>query len=164
MMPNHHASASFDSLAACSSTRVVAEGQAFSSERRGLPLDPIDPALIEEGAPVARGVTLSRSADGRLSSGLWECSAGAFAWTFWLDEIFLVLDGEARIREETGAVHDLRQGDVAHFPLGLEVRWEIPRHFRKLFVVRSPGGSRHIARWMERLRIAALRARGDAAR
>src|ERR1700720_420997 len=84
---------------------TTARGQSFSSAERRLPFDPIDPALVESGEPIARRRTLSRSPDGRLCSGLWECSAGVFGWTFWLDEILFILDGEATIREEGGAVH-----------------------------------------------------------
>lgn len=94
---------------------------------------------------------------GYLSSGLWECSAGVFGWTFWLEEIIFILDGEVTIREEGGAVHVLRQGDVAHFPLGLRAHWEIPCHVRKFFVVWMPGGHARFARWAERTRIAFAR-------
>jgi uncharacterized cupin superfamily protein len=140
-----------------SSPEATARGQSFGSGPQRLSLDAIDPALVESGQPVARGTTLSRSPDGRLSSGLWECSAGAFQWTFWVDEIIFILDGEATIREDSGAIHVLRQGDVAHFPRGLHVRWEIPGHVRKFFVVRMPGGTSRLARWAAQLRTAVAR-------
>jgi uncharacterized cupin superfamily protein len=120
-----------------SATSHIPEGRAFGSERRELPLAPIAPADIEEGQPVAHGVTLTRSPDGQLSTGLWDCSAGKFRWTFWVDEVVHILEGEATVREESGVVHELRPGSVAYFPIGLVVRWEIPRYVRKLFVVRS---------------------------
>jgi uncharacterized cupin superfamily protein len=128
------------------------DGQTFNSNRRELPLAPLEPTCVEEGRPVARAATLSRSPDGRLSSGLWECTAGSFRWTFWTDELLLILEGEATIREANGAVHALRSGDIAHFPLGLEARWEIPRYVRKFFVVRTPGGNPRLALWSQRLR------------
>jgi uncharacterized cupin superfamily protein len=120
-----------------------------------MPLYPIEPSWIEEGAPVARCVTLTKSPDERLSSGMWECSAGRFKWTFWLDEIVHILDGEVTIREEGdgGAVYTLRCGDIAYFPLGLTVHWDVPRFVRKFFVVRAPGGNRYVARARQRFAI-----------
>ncbi len=131
-----------------------ARGQTFPAARRDLELDRINPADIEEGAPVAKVLTLTRSPDTRLASGLWECTAGKFKWTFWLDEILYVLDGEAIVREEGGAVHHLHPGEVAYFPFGLVARWEIPSFIRKLFVVREPAGTGRIARAKKRLEIA----------
>jgi uncharacterized protein len=120
-----------------------------------LPLHPIDPAWIERGTPVARGMNLTESPDGRLSSGLWECSAGQFKWTFGLDEVAHILGGEVTIREDgdAGDTYTLRRGDVAYFPLGLTVHWDIPDHVRKFFVVRVPGGNRRIARVRQRFAI-----------
>jgi uncharacterized cupin superfamily protein len=115
----------------------VLEGQAFGSHPQDLPHAPIEPADIEEGRPLARAVTLSRSPDGQLSTGLWDCSAGKFRWTFWVDEVVYILEGTARVHEESGLVHELGPGSVAYFPLGLVARWEVPRYVRKLFVVRS---------------------------
>lgn len=131
---------------------VVAEG--LGSIRTELPLDPIHPADIESGNPIARSLALTHSPDDRLMSGLWECTAGRFKRTCGVDEIVFILEGEATVREETGAVHDLRPGDVAYFPLGLELRWDIPHYVRKFFVIRNPGGHPHLARWRQRLKIA----------
>jgi hypothetical protein len=124
-------------FASANSRAHILEGRAFGSERRELPLAPIAPADIEEGQPIAHGMTLSQSPDGQLSTGLWDCSAGKFRWTFWVDEVVHILEGDATVREESGVVHELRPGSVAYFPLGLVARWEVPRYVRKLFVVRS---------------------------
>jgi uncharacterized cupin superfamily protein len=141
-----------DAMFRLGSSRVeVLEGQAFGSDQRELPPAPIEPAHIEEGQPVAHAVTLSRSPDGQLSTGLWDCSAGKFRWKFWVDEVVYILEGEATVREESGVVHELRRGSVAYFPLGLVARWEVPRYVRKLFVVRS-ASSGPVARLRQRVR------------
>jgi len=134
------------------------EGQAFGSHPRDLPPAPIEPAHIEEGQPVAHGITLSQSPDGQLSTGIWDCSAGKFRWTFWVDEVVYILEGEATVREESGVVHELRRGSVAYFPLGLVARWEVPRYVRKLFVVRNASGGT-VARLRGRVRDVIERAR-----
>jgi uncharacterized cupin superfamily protein len=128
--------------------------QAFESER-GAPLPrPIDASQIEEGMPVARYHPFSESPDKRLSSGLWECSAGKFKVTFWLDEIVHILDGEVTVRQTNdGVTYTLREGDTAYFPLGLVTSWHVPRFVRKFYVVRAPGGSPLVARVRQRLAI-----------
>jgi uncharacterized cupin superfamily protein len=69
---------------------------------------------------------------------LWDCSAGAFRWTFGWDEFIHVLEGEVTIREEGGATHTLRSGDTAHFPRGLTTHWRVPQYVRKAFTIRTP--------------------------
>jgi len=115
---------------------------------------PLDPSCIEAGSPVARVATVTRSADKRLSSGLWECSAGKFRVTYWVDEVILILDGAVTVREDGGGdAYTLRPGDAAHFPIGLVTHWDVPRFVRKFFVVRAPGGNPLVARVRQRLAI-----------
>jgi uncharacterized protein len=128
--------------------------QTFESRGGALLPRPIEPSCIEEGAPVARCTTFTESPDKRLSSGLWECSAGKFKVIFSLDEIVHILDGEVTVREEgDGAVYTLRPGDAAYFPLGLVTHWDVPRFVRKFFVVRVPGGNPYVARVRQRFAI-----------
>lgn len=106
--------------------------------RGELPPMPIEPTWIESGSPVARGKILVQSADLCLSSGLWECTAGDFRWTFGWDEFVHILEGEVTIREEGGETRTLRAGDIAHFPLGLTTHWHVPRYVKKVFTLRTP--------------------------
>jgi uncharacterized cupin superfamily protein len=119
--------------------------------RNELPLRPIEPSWIEEGTPVARARILTTSPDGRLSSGVWECSAGKFRWIYGVDEIVHILAGKVIIREKGRSAYTLAPGDVAYFPLGLIAHWNVPRYVKKFFVVRAPGGNRHVARLRQRL-------------
>jgi hypothetical protein len=128
--------------------------QTFAAHRVPVALRPIDASCIEEGAPVARVVTLTESPDKRLSSGVWECSAGKFRVTYGLDEVVLVLDGGVTVREDgTGVCHTLGPGDAAYFPMGLVTHWDVRQFVRKFFVVRVPGGNPQVARLRQRLAI-----------
>jgi uncharacterized cupin superfamily protein len=114
----------------------------------------IEASCIEEGTPVASCITLTESPDKRLSSGLWECTAGKFKIVFPLDEIVHILDGEVVVREDGQETsYTLRPGDVAYFPMGLVAHWSVPRFVSKFFVVRAPGGNPHVARVRQRFAI-----------
>jgi uncharacterized cupin superfamily protein len=115
---------------------------------------PIEHSCIEEGFPIARCTTFTQSPDARLSSGLWECTAGKFKVSFSLDEIVTILDGEVTVHEDSeGRSYRLGVGDAAYFPLGLVTHWEVPRFVRKFFVVRVPGGNSRVARFRQRFAI-----------
>ncbi len=97
---------------------------------------PIDPSWIKEGNPVARSVTVGRSSDSVLSTGLWDCTAGTFTWIFRRDEIAHIVEGEVRVHDgET--THVLVAGSVAYFPCGLTTVWEVPKYVKKAFVLRG---------------------------
>jgi uncharacterized cupin superfamily protein len=128
--------------------------QTFESHLGPLSLRPIEDSCIEEGSPIARCTTFTESPDKRLSSGLWECSAGKFKVAFALDEIVTILDGEVTVHEDSeGRTYTLGVGDAAYFPLGLVTHWEVPRFVRKFFVVRVPGGNSRVARLRQRFAI-----------
>ncbi len=110
----------------------------FASKVSGdLPDMPIQPSWILEGTPRARGKVLLQSADRKVSSGLWDCSAGRFQWTFTWDEFVHVLEGEVSISQQGGPTVTLKAGDSAHFPVGLKTEWLVPRYVRKAFTVRT---------------------------
>lgn len=149
--------ANLSSLSPLSLVRRYTRGrglQTFGLGHGALLPRPIEPSCIEEGTPVARCTTFTESPDKRLSSGLWECTAGKFKVAFSLDEIVHILDGEVIVREEGAATaYTLHPGDAAYFPLGLVTHWNVPRFVKKFFVVRVPGGSPRIARARQRLGI-----------
>jgi uncharacterized cupin superfamily protein len=99
---------------------------------------PIDPAWIEEGAPHAKASEAVRSADGRITSGEWSCTAGRFSWTYYEDEVVRILEGEVFI-EVDGTFRRFQPGDMIFFPLGATVRWHVPRYVRKTFFMTRPG-------------------------
>lgn len=111
--------------------------QVVSRMSGDLPDMPIEPSWILEGTPRARGKVLLQSADRKVSSGLWDCSAGRFQWTFGWDEFVHILEGEVTIAQQGGPTVTLKPGDAAHFPVGLKTEWLVPRYVKKVFTVRT---------------------------
>ncbi len=110
-----------------------------TSQGKGVEVDmDIQPEWILEGKPVANGQVMMQSHDETHTSGIWECSAGAFEFTFGWNEICQILEGEATVEEDDGTTHTLRAGDFAHFPLGLKTKWHIPERVRSLFFIVTP--------------------------
>jgi len=102
-----------------------------------LPSAPISPDWILEGTPAASAQLLTRSADGGLATGVWECTPGRFRWYFGCDEVIVVLRGEGRV--QVGDVeHALTPGATLYFPVGTESVWEIHATLRKHFTHRFP--------------------------
>jgi uncharacterized cupin superfamily protein len=115
---------------------MTLQGIAFETSRTDLRPLPIDSSWIKEGAPVARSVTLSKSPDGLLTAGLWDCTAGTFTWIFRRDEIVHIVEGEVRVHDGP-TTHVLVPGCVAYFPCGLQTIWEVPAYVKKAFVLRA---------------------------
>jgi uncharacterized cupin superfamily protein len=129
---------------------------AFETSRTDLVPQPIDPAWIKHGAPVARAVTVCESPDSLLTVGLWDCTAGTFTWIFASDEIVHILEGAVHVRHGH-TTHVLVPGSVAYFPRGLETIWEVREYVKKSFVLRAPRPSLlHRAAWTLKACIAAI--------
>jgi uncharacterized cupin superfamily protein len=102
------------------------------AQRRDLDHAPITDDHVIAGAPVARSAKLTESADGLLSTHVWDCTAGRFHWYFGVDEVVHILDGEVHVTDDRGETVVLRTGDVGHFPLHSHSVWEVPEYVRKL--------------------------------
>ena len=96
----------------------------------------IGPESIVSGSPQARASNEASSPDGRLTTGMWDCTAGVLDIHFGCDELVHILDGEVTVRN-AGRVHVLTPGSVAYFPRGAVARWEIGRYVKKVYVHRS---------------------------
>jgi uncharacterized cupin superfamily protein len=94
---------------------------------------PLPAEWVHSGNPAPRSLPLTRSADGHLSSGLWDCPAGSFTYIFPCDEIVHILEGDVIVNSQGGQRH-LRAGDVAFFPQGLETRWTVRHYVKKLAI------------------------------
>jgi uncharacterized cupin superfamily protein len=117
--------------------------------------NPIQPAWILEGKPVARLELLSSSADGTASTYFWDCTAGRFNWFYSFDETFHVLEGEVTLKYLSGDSHRVVAGDTVFFPAGSSAEWTVDRYVRKLAFCRTPVPSyltfaRQIARRLKR--------------
>ena len=111
--------------------------QAATTARDDLEPCPLPPAWVLDGNPVARVRNLGKSADGRFSFGLWDCTAGKFQYVFGSDEVVHILAGEVTV-EDGRSTYTLRVGDVGYFPAGLTAHWTVPQYVKKLAVHRTP--------------------------
>jgi uncharacterized protein len=100
--------------------------------------NPIQPAWILDGKPIARLELLSSSADGTASTYFWDCTAGRFNWFYSFDETFHVLEGEVTLKYPSGTSHRVVAGDTVFFPAGSSAEWTVDRYIRKLAFCRSP--------------------------
>jgi len=105
-----------------------------------MPLEPwpIDPASILAGQPAAAGSVVSRSKDGCVLRGLWDCTPGRFRWEWTYDETLVVLYGRARVQVDGGPLVEIGPGDFAWFERGQKATWETIEHLRKAFHALSP--------------------------
>lgn len=102
-----------------------------------LPSAPVPADWVRTGTPQASCRQLTRSPDGGLVTGVWECTPGRFRWYFGCDEVVVVLHGRGRVR--VGAVeHALVPGTTVFFPIGTDSEWEIDETLRKHFTHRHP--------------------------
>jgi uncharacterized cupin superfamily protein len=100
--------------------------------------NPIQPAWILDGKPVARLELLSSSADGTASTYFWDCTAGRFNWFYSFDETFHVLEGAVTLKYPSGGSHRVVAGDTVFFPAGSSAEWTVDRYIRKLAFCRTP--------------------------
>jgi uncharacterized cupin superfamily protein len=99
--------------------------------------NPIQPAWILDGKPVARLALLSSSADGAASTYFWDCTAGRFNWFYSFDETFHVLEGEVTLKYPSGTSHRVVAGDTVFFPAGSSAEWTVDNYVRKLAFCRT---------------------------
>jgi uncharacterized cupin superfamily protein len=99
---------------------------------------PIPAEQVLAGNPAARIWISAQSADGKVTQGVWDCAAGQFRWSYTWDEFILILEGEVTIESSGKKKVTLRAGDHAHFPLGLQAVWTVPKYVKKTFVLRTP--------------------------
>jgi uncharacterized protein len=100
--------------------------------------NPINPAWILEGKPVARLQLLSSSADGTASTYFWDCTAGRFNWYYSFDETLHILEGGVTLKYPSGASRRLSAGDTVFFPMGSSAEWTVDSYIRKLAFCRTP--------------------------
>ena len=100
-----------------------------------LSLDVIGPKPnTTRGEPVESGKVLF--ADAHSESGVWECSAGAFAARReGYRETFAVVRGRGVLRNEDGTETALAPGVVVVTPEGWIGEWDIAETIRKIYVV-----------------------------
>lgn len=94
--------------------------------------DPIDPAQIVSGDPVATGADVAEGRSGAVT-GVWRIEPGVVTDTE-VEETFVVLEGRATI-ECDGKRHELRPGSVCVFEAGAETTWTVHETLLKAYVI-----------------------------
>jgi uncharacterized cupin superfamily protein len=102
-----------------------------------VPLEEWGPAQTLDAAPAAtRGLVLSRQADGRAESGIWECDPARRAVTIGRDEFCHVLSGHALYTHRSGDRIAVGPGTIVFFPGGWSGTCENAVPFRKIYMNR----------------------------
>lgn len=96
----------------------------------------LDPMSLEEddilvGRPAAAVKALGDFSGTQL--GLWSLSAGTVR-DVEADEVFVVLEGDATVRFETGESVELTPGTLVRLHTGERTEWEVRSPLRKLYV------------------------------
>jgi uncharacterized cupin superfamily protein len=117
--------------------------------------NPINPAWVLDGTPVARIEQLSVSADGTAGTYIWDCTAGRFNWFYSFDETFHILEGTVSLKEASGT-RIVSAGDTVFFPMGSSAEWTVDKYIRKLAFCRIPYPgylvtARNVARRVKRI-------------
>jgi uncharacterized cupin superfamily protein len=94
----------------------------------------LDPLAAEEviSGEVFTG-EMSVDAVGHLEVGVWDHSVGVSTATE-IDEVFVVISGRGRVRDDQGSVIELRAGVVGVLSAGAHTTWEIYEPLRKVWV------------------------------
>jgi uncharacterized cupin superfamily protein len=121
-----------------------------SSGRTDLQPEPITPADVLDGDPVARSVKLTESSNGRVTSHIWDCTAGSFRWHYNCDEVIHILEGEALVEDESGNSFVFSAGDVVQFAIGSSAQWTVPTYIRKVAFLSTPHPALQLARRVRR--------------
>jgi uncharacterized cupin superfamily protein len=124
-----------------------------SDRRQDLAPSPIPACDVIDGQPEAAALLLAERPGG-LATGLWSCTAGRFRWHYTSDEVIHVIEGEANITDQNGAVFAVSAGDILHFAYGTSAVWEVRERVKKVWVI--PARRRDpVSRLLRRLRLAA---------
>ena len=94
------------------------------------PLD-LDPADVVEGTPSAGLRTLAEL--GGAEIGVWELTAGTVR-DVEVDEVFVVLSGDATVRFDDGTLLELRPGVIAQLRAGDRTEWVVRSTLRKVYI------------------------------
>ena len=62
---------------------------------------------------------------------IWEKESSSFPWTYELNEICYILEGEVTVTPEDGNPVLIKAGDLVTFPQGMSCHWDISEDIRK---------------------------------
>lgn len=94
-------------------------------------LDPLTGLDVVAGSPEAGLLALGHVAGAEV--GIWSLSPGTVR-DVEVDEVFVVLEGDATVRFEDGESVELRPGAVVRLRAGERTVWEVRSTLRKVYV------------------------------
>lgn len=93
-----------------------------------------------EGDTQFRSVNAFEANAGRMLSGVWESTAGKFrSDTTGYVEFGYILEGQARLVDPDGTVHELKPGDPFIMPEGFKGHWEVDHFVKKVYFISHTG-------------------------
>jgi len=91
---------------------------------------------VTGGNPVFDSWKVFENDSGRIRSGIWQTSAGAWRSEMkGCTEFCHILDGMVRITDQDGKVNEFTAGDAFVMPEGHVGHWEVPTFVRKHWVI-----------------------------
>lgn len=136
----------------------------FATTTVALAPAPIVPHWIVGGQPVARASELMRSRDDASFTMVWDCTDGAFEWTYDFDETIHILEGSIVLTDGGNPPTRLGPGDVVFFPKGSKVHWTVEGYVKKVAFFRKvvPNPMTGLYKAARRLKAALRGTRSDA--
>ncbi len=106
-------------------------------EAAGLPFwGHLENENVVDGKPTETGHNYFTDATGRLTAGVWECTACTLQIDAYpVDEFCLILSGTVVITDDAGQVETFKPGDAFVIPKGLKCTWHMPETTRKYYVI-----------------------------
>jgi uncharacterized protein len=99
--------------------------------------DPPADRLIS-GTPKAETINVFESADGKIFSGIWRASVGAWRVIYDETEYCHITKGRARLIEDGGATIDVMSGDGFVIEGGFTGIWEVVEDMEKHYMIVVP--------------------------
>ena len=62
---------------------------------------------------------------------IWEKEASSFPWTYDMNEVCYILEGEVTVTPENGEAVKIKAGNLVTFPAGMSCHWDISQDIRK---------------------------------
>ncbi len=111
---------------------------------------PINKDWIIEGNPKTEVGEVAHTYDNSTQVYIWRTTASKFTWHYDVDEVVTILDGEVFITDTDGKTRDLKAGDVALFPVGAVLTWNVPDHVTKSAIIKHtmPKPFETAVRWL----------------
>jgi len=99
------------------------------------PFEPVEPARVTAGRPVARLDNAYSSGDGHFDAGVWESGPGRWRVSYTEHEVCVLVAGRVRLLGDDGSSVEFAAPDAFVVPAGFSGEWETLEAARKLYVI-----------------------------